>query len=430
MTLRMMRSSALMAMLALLLSGCLGNSIIDDPGTVKRLGDEPQKTIVIWHTYSDEETILFEKEVIPAFEAEHPGIVIESVRQTHNQEYHSALQARASAGKTPDIIRMDYTWIPVFAQRELLYPIESFPGYAEVSDQLQGRMMNTNRYAGHVYGLPLNMTTKAALYNVQLLEKLDISEPPTSFAETVKLAREHGYSLGMSDVDLWNSLPYFFALGGNLADPSFSRTEGYLNSPASVSAMKELLKLHKEGIINPWLLKGNADLWREVYAPGRFLMIDEGPWYYSILLNIANTEVDLLQRTKPVPFPSDGEYRSIMGGESLVMTKGARNKEEAWTFMSWMANKQTQLKLMDAGLIPANTEAFEAGRHSDNPVIRYLAPYMEGIEDAFYRPPIPQWNEIEKLYNTAMEDIFMRGKDVEETLDDTARKMDALLGSS
>jgi len=55
---------------------------------------------------------------------------------------------------------------------------------------------------------------------------------------------------------------------------------------------------------------------------------------------------------------------------------------------------------------------------------------MEGIQDAFYRPSIPQGNEIEKLYDTAMKDLFIRGKDVKTTLDDTVRKMDALLGSS
>jgi len=416
--------------LLLMLPGCLGNSIIDDPDSVKRLGEEPQKRIVIWHTYSDEETLLFEKEILPAFEAEHPGILIESVRQTHNQEYHAALLARASAGKTPDIIRMDYTWIPVFAQRGLLHPIETMPMFEEVSEQLRGKMLDTNRYGDHVYGLPLNVTTKAAVYNMRLLEKLQVEKPPATFAELAALAEDNGYSLGMSGIELWNSLPYFFAAGGQLADEAFTRTEGYFNSERSIAAMEELLRMFREGVLNPQLLETGADLWREVYLSQRFLMMDEGPWYYSILLNSAGVDVNLLERTKPAPFPSGGEYRSIIGGENLVMTKSARNKPEAWIFMSWMTRKDTQLKLMEAGLIPVNTEAFDEGKASDLPVNRYLAPYMEGIQDAFYRPSIPQWNEIEKLYDTAMEDLFIRGKDIKATLDETARKMDALLGSS
>lgn len=421
---------AVIMVLAMVLSGCMNNSIIDDPNAVQRLGDEQEKRIVIWHTYSDEETMIFEKEVIPAFEAEHPGIVIESVRQTHNQEYHSALIARASAGKTPDIIRMDYTWVPVFAQRGLLHPVDSFSDYEEVSSKLRGRMLETNRYEDHVYGLPLNITTKVAVYNARLLDKQGLMEPPSTIQELVKLASDNEYLLGMSGIELWNSLPYFFSFGGKLADAGFTRTGGYFNSPESVAAMKELLRLYRDGVINPWMLQGNADLWTEISTKNRFLMIDEGPWYYSILLNSAGVEVDLLQRTRPAPFPSGGEYRSIIGGESLVMTNGARNKPEAWIFMSWMTQKETQLKLMEAGLIPTNSEAFEEGRRSDLAVNRYLNPFMDGIQDAFYRPATPVWNEIEELYDTAMEDIFIQGRDVKEALDEASAKMDRLLNAS
>ncbi|RIX48587.1 extracellular solute-binding protein [Paenibacillus nanensis] len=414
---------------AMTLGGCMNNSIIDVPEAVQRIGDEKEKRIVIWHTYSDEETMIFEQAVIPAFEAEYPDIVVESVRQTHNQEYHSALLARASAGKTPDIIRMDYTWIPGFAQRGLLHAVDSFPDYENVSSQLQGRMLDTNRYKGHVYGLPLNITTKAALYNARLLEKQGIAEPPSSFSEVISLAESNDYIIGMSGIELWNSIPYFFSLGGRLADSGFTKTDGYFNSPESVAAMEELLRLFRDGVINPWMLEGSADLWSEIYTSSRLLTIDEGPWYYSILLNSSSVDVNLLQRTTVAPFPGGGEYRSIIGGESLVMTKDARNKPEAWTFMSWMTRKETQLKLMEAGLIPANSEAFEEGRSLSLPVNSYLNPFMDGIKDAFYRPAIPEWNEIEQLYDAAMEDIFIRGRDIEETLNEASGRMDALLKS-
>ncbi len=409
------------------LAGCMSDSIIDDSSSVPRLGEEREKRIVVWHTYSDEETLVFEREVIPAFESEHPGIVVESVRQTHNQEYHAALQARASAGKTPDIIRMDYTWVPVFAQRGLLQPLDDFADYGEVASQLGGRMLETNRFHGRVYGVPLNVTTKAAIYNAALLEELGLAEPPASFAELAGLAEQHSYIIGMSGIELWHSLPYFMALGGRLADAGFTRAAGYLDSAESVQAMEELRRLFQQGVINPWMLEGSADLWKEVYTSNRILMIDDGPWYYSILLNSVSVEADLLQRTVPTPFPSDGDYGSIIGGESLVMTRGARNKQEAWTFMGWMTSEATQLKLMEAGLIPANTKAFEAGQAANS---AYLMPYMEGISDAFYRPSIPEWNAIELLYAAAMEDIFIAGRDVRETLADTARQIDLILADS
>lgn len=427
MNIRHRHFAVVISIIVTLLTGCSSSSIIEDKNTIKRLTDEAQKRIVIWHTYSDEETLVFEKEIIPRFEAEHPGIIIESVRQNHNQEYHTALLSRASAGKTPDIIRMDYTWVPLFANRGLLYPLDEFTDSDQVAGQLHSRMLKTNEHNGRLYGLPLNITTKAAIFNVKLLNELGMKEPPESFLETVELARNSGYIIGMSGIELWGSLPYFMALGGRLADELFTVTDGYFNSETSIAAMEQLLVLYKEGVINPEMLAGNADLWNEVYSSNRVFMIDEGPWYYSILMNSSSVNVDLPRQTKPIPFQSDGSAASIIGGESLVMTKNARNKPEAWVFIRWMMQSKTQMTLFKTGLIPVNSEAFESARQSVNGANHYLEPYMDGIQRAFYRPSLPEWNEIEKLYDLAMENIFIRGSDIRTTLQETSAKMDAVL---
>lgn len=413
----------------ILLSGCMSDSIIDDPDKVKRIDEIASKKVVIWHTYSDEETSVFENEIVPLFEKEHPDIRIESIRQTHNQEYLSALMARVSAGKTPDVIRMDYSWVPLFARRGLLHPLEGYDEFEAVASKLRGPMLDTNRYDDHVYGLPLNMTVKAAIYNRKLLQKEGLAEPPSSMKDVIELARRNGYVIGMGGISLWQSLPYFMALGGQLADEKFTAASGYLNSPASVQAMKTLRDLFQEGILNPHLFDGKADLWVDIYASDRTLMIDEGPWYYSILLNSSKPTVDLLEATWPAPFPTDGKYASIIGGESLVMTKGAQFKPEAWTFMKWMTGRETQATLFKAGLIPVHTETLEAEAKalSGYPGSGYMLPFMTGFHKAFYRPPLAEWNEIEVIYSNAAEEIFIQGKDVQEVLDRAASQIDALL---
>src|SRR5690606_27328339 len=137
--------------------------------------------------------------------------------------------------------------------------------------------------------------------------------------------------------------------------------EGFFDSDASIEAIKQLLALYKAGIINPYMLNGNIELWKDVFSQSKVVMIDDGQWYYSILLNASNIEVDLLQNTTPRPFPSRPGAGSISGGESLVITKGARNKDEAWTFINWMTSRDRQLKLFKAGIIPTNKEAFAEG---------------------------------------------------------------------
>lgn len=418
--------AALALGLMLLTSGCMTPSIIDDEDEVARLDDKSVKTIVVWHTYSDEETRVFEEEVLPAFEAEHPEIRIESVRQAYNEQYMSTLMARASADKTPDVVRMDYAWIPRFARSRLLLPLDDYPDIDEVTAPLHKRTLEANRYESKLYGLPLNINTKAAIYNRMLMDKFGLLAPPDSMQEVVRLAREHQVVLGMAGLELWNSLPYFFALGGQLADDAFTEADGYVNSDASVQAVETMLALYREDLLNPWLLEGTGDLWKDVYASWKVFMIDEGPWYYSILMNASDPETDVLKATRPAPFPSNGAYGAIAGGESLVMTKGTKQQKAAWTFIRWMMQEETQALLFQAGLIPSNLETYDqvqiAGTELD-----YLDAYMKGMEDAFYRPALPQWIEIEELYQDAMEAIFIEGREVREVLDALAVQMDELL---
>ncbi len=426
-----MKSAAaimLFTLLALLCAGCLRTGIIVDEEDVPSVDDEAVKTIVVWHTYSDEETRVFEEQIIPRFERDYPAIRIESIRQGSNVEYQSAIIARASAGKTPDVIRMDYSWVPRFASYGLLVPLEQLPDYDQVAAEQRGHMLHTNQYDGHVYGLPLNMNTKAAIYNRELLRKTGLGDAPDSLLDIVKAAREHRFVIGMIGLELWSSLPYFHGLGGVLADEGFTRTSGYFNSDNSVQAVQTMLDLYGEGILNPGMLDDSSDLWNDLYKDTNMLMIDEGPWYYSILLNTTTLKVDLLEATVPAPFPANGQYGSIIGGESLVITKGTRYPDEAWTFVRFMLQKDTQQTIYDqTGLFPTNMEAF----HGDQISLigdRYMAPYVEGIERAFYRPPLPQWNKIERLYNEALKSIFVDGRDVREALDEAAASMDALLG--
>src|SRR3954468_9621883 len=98
----------------MIISGCSGQSIIDH-SVNNQVSKKEKQEIVIWHTYSEEETKVFENEIIPLFEKENPNIEVKSVRQAYNEQLKSSLVARASAKETPDVVRMDISWLPHFA---------------------------------------------------------------------------------------------------------------------------------------------------------------------------------------------------------------------------------------------------------------------------------------------------------------------------
>jgi multiple sugar transport system substrate-binding protein len=404
----------------MLLTGCNNQSIIDHAR--KDIDPEQNKyDLVIWHTYSEEETDVFENVVIPMFEKEHPNIDIKPVRQAYNEQLKSAIISRASAKKTPDIIRMDIAWLPSFAELGLLYPVSDFKDFNKVTSPLLRGPLKSNFYKDAYYGLPLNTNTKVAIYNREALKRAGFKTPPKTIDEWLYLIKDHKLEIGISGVSPWETLPYFYAFGGKLMNPNYTQASGYFDSEDSIKAVKELVYLYENKHLNQGILTGKADTWQGILN-GKYAMIDEGPWFYSVhnpeeLQNIKN-------QTIAAPFPSTNGKGSILGGESLVITKGAKQPEAAWSFIKWMTTETPQKLMFETGLIPTNKNVGLLGLYQKYP---YYRPYVESINNTFLRPPVSEWSEIEQIYTRYLKLILSKNMTVEEGLKEATIKIDLLL---
>ncbi|MFD2671334.1 extracellular solute-binding protein [Marinicrinis sediminis] len=407
-----------------LLSGCLNQRIIEDPDEVKKLHEQENVTLELWHTYSEEETRIFEQEVVPRFHALHPDIQIKPVRVSHTRELRSTLIARATSHKTPDIIRMDIVWVPQFAHLGVLYPVSSFPDFDEVKQSLHPVALETNMYEGVYYGIPLNINTKTAVYNKLLLKTAGYSEPPDTIQELFQIAEQRNYVIGMASVEPWYSLPYFYALGGKLTDPDFKQASGYFNHPDSVRAIDEMVRLHQAGVLGPDMFSRTADLWGGILS-NRIFMIDAGPWFFSIQQSQPADRLKL-DKVISVPFPNQSLDTSILGGENLVISKGTKFAEEAWTFLKWMAEEEAQMLMASTGILPTHMETAEK-LHEDAEKMSYVQSYMDALDHAFLRPPVINWEQIDEVYVTYLTHIFQGEMETEAALTEAAQKMDQLL---
>ncbi|WP_171016865.1 extracellular solute-binding protein [Pseudalkalibacillus caeni] len=403
------------------IAGCTNQRIIENNDPEPILKEDSKEQIEIWHTYSDEETRIFENEVIPLFEEEFPDIEIKPVRQPHNEQLMSALISRASVNRTPDIIRMDITWLPKFADLKLLYPVSDFDDFEEIKDRFYLPPLESNRYEDSYYGLPLNTNTKAAIYNRDTVERLGLKDLPDTMDELLEIIEEHNLTLGISDVSPWNSLPYFYGLGGKLLSPQFTQASGYFDSEESVAAVKKLVQLYNNGNLPQELLGGYPATWQNVRA-GKYFMIDEGPWFYSVRTMY---DIKLLkEQTISAPFPSNTVYTSVLGGENAVITRGSAHREAAWTFIKWMTTETPQRLLLTAGVLPTNKNVEMAKIVKDYP---FYESYIKSIDKTFLRPPVPEWNEINSIYTEYFIRIFSGKISAEEGLKRAAEEIDKLL---
>ncbi|PTX61323.1 carbohydrate ABC transporter substrate-binding protein (CUT1 family) [Melghirimyces profundicolus] len=416
-------SSVLTVLMLLLASAACNGKETSNAG-----GAGEEVVLEYWHTYSDEEEVILKEKIKPLFEKEHPGIKLKLTRMPYEGLKQQVI-AGVGSGEAPDLMRMDIIWVPEFAKMGALQEVSKFDGFDEIKDKQFKTTMSTNAYNSGYYGLPIDTNTKIAIYNKKLLKKAGLSEAPKTMGELADASRtlvEKGElgGIGIGGPNSWSMLPYFWSLGGKLTNDDFTKVDGYLNSQESIKALETLVSWHEEGLISPTIIGKEPGTW-DGMKHDEYLMIDDGPWFYSVLMNDKKAKRDVMEYTIRGLIPEGpGGSHSVIGGQNLVTFVNSEHPKEAWTFMKWMASKEPQLIMGETGLIPTNKEAANDPKFLETP---FAEEYVQQLETALPRTPIPQWAEMEEILNLNFEKAIRGKMTPEEALEDATKKIKAVM---
>lgn len=383
-------------------------------------------TINFWHHYSaqsaENETLM--NVLIPAFEAENPGIKVNAVSHEW-AELHDKVLVSANSNALPDVARCDIAWLPEFQKMGILVALdEEMPNFAEVSGKLLDSAMSTAIINGHYYALALNTNSKIVFYNKAMLEAAGVSIPATmeEWIEAVKkLSGENAKGQqvwGWNEPALagWNICPFIWSFGGALTNEDQTIATGYINGPATVKAVETFAELVKAGAITGFNA-GDIPM-TDGFGTGRYAMMLEGPWKSA---ELAGAYPDVAYGTAPIPAGEGGSI-SVLGGEDIAMFN-TPNKEAAWKFMQFMTGEYAETEMAKCGQIPVNRAALE----SDTVKAADYAPFIEAIQTAKARPTVAAWSEMDNGLQVAMNAVVTGKKTAQEAMDELAVAWDALL---
>jgi len=383
-------------------------------------------TINFWHHYSAQsaENETLTNVLIPAFEAENPGIKVNAVSHEW-AELHDKVLVSANSNALPDVARCDIAWLPEFQQMGILVALdEEMPDFDEVSGQLLDSAMSTAQIGGHYYGLALNTNSKIVFYNTAMLEAAGIEVPATmdEWVEAVKALsgeNENGQQIwGWNEPALagWNICPFIWSFGGALTNEGQTVATGYINGPATVKAVETFAQLVQDGAITGFNA-GDIPM-TDGFGTGRYAMMLEGPWKSA---ELAGAYPDVAYGTAPIPAGEGGSV-SVLGGEDIAMFNTA-NREAAWKFMQFMTSEFAETEMAKCGQIPVNVAALE----SDTVKNADYAPFIEAIQTARARPTVAAWSEMDNGLQVALTAVVSGEKTAQESLDALAAEWDALL---
>ena len=387
---------------------------------------EETVTINFWHHYSaqsaENETLM--NVLIPAFEAENPGIKVNAVSHEW-AELHDKVLVSAQSNSLPDVARCDIAWLPEFQKIGILTALdEEMADFAETSAQLLDSAMSTTVVGGHNYALALNTNSKIVFYNKAMLDAAGVEVPTTmdQWIEAItKLSGENANGQqvwGWNEPALagWNICPFIWSFGGALTNEDQTVATGYINGPQTVKAVETFAELVKANAIIGF---NSGDIpMTDGFGTYRYAMMLEGPWKSA---ELAGAYPDVTYGTAPIPAGEGGSI-SVLGGEDIAMFNTA-NKDAAWKFMKFMTGEFAETEMAKCGQIPVNKAALE----SETVKAADYAPFIEAIQTAKARPTVAAWSEMDNGLTVAMTAVVSGEKTAQEAMDELAAEWDELL---
>ncbi len=384
-------------------------------------------TITVWDYYGEATPI---KPLLEGFQKENPDITIKYEALDWDTTLEK-LNVVLTGGNPPDVTTVDMTWLPKFAALSAFSDLKPLSG-----GKLNGVAWDQAYSAGALEAITFKDQIVAALYDfdvyslyyrADLFEKKGL-EPPKTWDELMnvasKLVENNQYKYEF-DADTFHGSQWIYENGATLLDKD--NKKAVFNSPEAVAAIEFYYSLLKKGVAINWTDDEGERI--QGVKDGRIGMFSDGPYYMGILKSAAP---EMAKQWKVTLHPFKAQPGSYLGGTGLVIPASSKNKEAAWKFIEYAMRVENQIGVYkNAGAAPALTAALESPEvNAADPYFggqKAFGVFLESMKTAHHFPYVRSWNDIDTAFTTAMQEIALGQKTVQQALDDAATTADEAL---
>jgi len=315
-------------------------------------------------------------------------------------EYVPQAQARQklvsaiSAGSPPDLCQIWDNWVGQFqgmgAVDDITARAKSWKHYGDVETTAWQTVTIDNK----IISLPLAVTLDGIYYRTDRLREIGLKEPTPDWtwdeflaiAKAFTKADKNQYGYGMRGAGTWAVLyPSEFAYANGASVLKDGKLA--INSQEAVDALAWYLDLALKHKVTPpsAATDGFVEI-VETFGRGVTSMYQHNSG--SSAQQKKNVGADKFA-TLPLPIGPAKKRASFYFSETLTMFKGARNKEGAWQFMTFMLDdEQSLMYCKSLGLLPARKSIISQPEFTKDPALNgFVQSFQIGIVSPYLAYP-------------------------------------------
>jgi len=285
---------------------------------------------------------------VDMFEKAHKNIKVKLVNAGQGEPEYEKLRTALKAGSgAPDVVHMEFQYIPTFKQIDGLADISEYGANDYKSDYASWTWDQVSE-GDAVYAMPWDSGPMALLYRNDIFDKYGIEVPTTwdqfaQEAEKLHKADAGTYLADFSPVDGGWISGLMWQAGARPFEVDGTKVEISLDDPATKKVSEYWGDLVDRGVIAK--KPGYTNEWYKAIAEGTFATWPTAAWGPVYLQGIAG-KTKGNWRAAPLPQWEEGAHASSnWGGSTLAVTTQSENAEEAAQLATWLTHDPAPTKL-------------------------------------------------------------------------------------
>ena len=278
-----------------------------------------------------------------------------------------------------------------------------------------------------IYGVPHVLDAGMLYYRKDLLEESGYSEPPKTWEELKEMAGKvvrdrgtrYGYVFQGADYEggVCNGLEFIWTHGGEVLDPN-DASKVIIDSPESVAALATERSMVSDGVA-PQGVANYTEYESEItfMLHGDAVFCRNWPYMYGLGSDPRSKVKTELVGVSPLPV-GDGQRRtaSCLGGDVMLINAFSEMKEEAWEFVRFFTNEESQKTwALEAGHLPTRKALYD-----DREVMEAL-PMIAGAKEALLnarpRPVSRHYSEMSRAMALQFNNVLRGDTTPEEAVE-------------
>lgn len=344
---------------------------------------------------------------IKDFEEKNPNIDVE-IMSVGWEELNSKIVQLYQAKEAPDIMLTGTRTLRQLAEMGAAQDLSEY-----ITDEFKSKrvenVFNTANIGGKQYGIPMAFSSRALYYRTDL-----VKNPPKTWDELLSTAKEvhsknkdvYGFSI---PTDLQSGadeiLNFIYQNDGRIVDDEGNFV---INSKENIDTLDYLKKFNQDNLIpDPVSTSRNGQV--ELYKNGNLAMFISGPW--------EKEEMDKANEKYPysvAKLPSGKKTAETLVTDSYVVSSLSENKDAAWKFIEFMGQPEYQRPVSEAfSWFPILKEEENDERFKSE----FMKPFAELIKDGVQEPLVPNWDNFNKSFVTAVQKAITGQSSSKDALD-------------